>query len=172
MVQIGNIHIGIAETAKPPSLNIGEAYLLWDFLSYRYNCVNQTQYYYTLAHDADFKQVIKIGLNATLEKQVAKLEDELNKLKIPLPSRPEKYVNVENISGEFKDQFVFTQIFTGIEHCLNKTISATTSFVSNDDLREMFIGFTKEGLTTFNNLCKYGKIKGWMNPAPIYKNQP
>lgn len=57
MVQIGNFHLGAADTAKSPVLSAGEAYLLWDNLKARYDIIMATQMYLNHVHDLDFKAI-------------------------------------------------------------------------------------------------------------------
>jgi len=89
MVQLGNIHFGKSETAKPPVVDSGEAFLMWDFLISRYDNIQLTQLFQNFAHDVDLKMVLKAGLTR-LEKQSNKVEDEMNIVQIPLPNRPPK----------------------------------------------------------------------------------
>lgn len=166
MVQIGNFHIGRAETAKEPVLSTGEAFLLWDHLVTRYDIIQMTQIYQNFVHDPDFRYIIGKGLASTLEKQVDKLEKEMNKFKMALPDRPPKSVNITANSEILEDEFIFKQIFMGIQNFLEDHVRTVRSIVTNDPLRDMFIEFLKEELDIFNNLCKYGKIKGWLQVPP------
>ena len=113
MVQIDNFHIGKAETAVKPEIGILEAGLLWDFLVARYNCVEKTQLYISQTHDKEFKKILSYGLKYSLEDQVNKVEDQMNKYKIPLPERPPKSVNTENSTVIYKDRYIFQEVFNG-----------------------------------------------------------
>jgi hypothetical protein len=167
MVQIGNFHIGYAETAQAPVLSAGEAHVLWDLLIARYNIIMTTQLYDNYAHDAEFKLILTTGLQDILERQVNKLENELNKYKLPTPQRPPKSVRFDAESGTVRDEFIFRQIFTGVQNFLDAHIRAIRITVFNDNLREMYMEFTKEEIAVFNNMCKYGKMKGWLQSPPM-----
>jgi hypothetical protein len=168
MVQIGNYHLGKAETAEKPSLDSGEAFLLWDMLVSRYDIIELTQIYHNLGHDPDFKTLLRRGLNKTLEKEVNIMEKELNRYHIPLPNRPPKSVKIPASTGILDDKFMFKQIFTGIQSFLDNHVRTIRSVTTNDPLRDMFINFAKEELDIFDGLCKYGKLKGWLEIPPKY----
>ena len=167
MVQLGNFHFGRAETAKPPALDSGEEFLLWDQLISRYDIIEQTQIYQNFAHDPDFKYLLKKGLEETLERQVDELEKEMNTFQLPLPNRPPKSVRVTANSGIMDDQMMFRQVFTGIQNFLESHIRTIRAITTNDPLRHTFIIFAKEELDLFENLCKFGKLKGWLLVPPI-----
>ncbi|MBO8129640.1 MAG: DUF3231 family protein [Peptococcaceae bacterium] len=169
MVQIGNYHIGKAENAEKPVLDSGEAFLLWDELVSRYDIIELTQIYLNFAHDPDFKQLLRRGLFNTLEKQVNILEKEANRYQILLPNRPPKSVNIPADTTLLEDRFMFRQIFLGIQYMIDTHIRTIRSFTTNDPLRKMFIQFAKDELDIFNNLCKFGKLKGWLQAPPVYQ---
>ncbi|MGQ9823572.1 MAG: DUF3231 family protein [Desulfotomaculales bacterium] len=167
MVQIGNFHLGKAETAKAPLLDTAEAFLLWDHLLSRYDAIEKTQIYQNFAHDPDLKLLLAKGLSATLEKQVNSLEAEMNTFGLPMPSRPPKSVRIETNSGVFEDRFIFKEVFTGIQNFLDNHIRTIRSFVTNDQLRKTFIDFAKEELELYDKFVKYGKLKGWLQTPPL-----
>lgn len=166
MVQIGNIHIGKAETALPPSVDSGEAFLMWDYLVSRYDNIQITQLFQNFAHDPDLKMLLKAGLTR-LENQVNQVEQEMDKVKIPLPSRPPKTVSTDAGSGVWSDEFLFKIVFTEMQSFLDQHTRTIRSMVTNDSLRMLFIKFINEELDFFNDICKYGKLKGWFSNPPM-----
>lgn len=169
MVQIGNIHIGSADTATPPRIDIGEAFILSQQLYYRYVCLEQTIQYYNYAHDLDFKQVIKMGLSY-LEKEVATIEKQMDKYNVHQPSRSPKSVRVSSTNSSLiNDQLIFEQIRNGCSAAVEKNLRNALMILNNDSLREMFINFVHNELDVMYNCCKYGKFKGWLPVYPVYK---
>ncbi|KUO62752.1 MAG: hypothetical protein APF84_03660 [Gracilibacter sp. BRH_c7a] len=169
MVQIGNIHIGTADTATQSKIDIGEAFILSQHLYFRYFCTEQTIQYYNAAHDSDFKQVIKIGLTY-LEKEVKAIEKQMEKYKVPQPSRSPKSVKVSPpVSTLINDHYIFEQIRCGCTAAAEKNLRNAIMILNNDSLREMFIDFLKDEIDMINNLLKYGKLKGWLPTYPVYK---
>lgn len=166
-VQLGNFHFGRAETAKQPVLDSGEAFLLWDQLVSRYDIIQISQIFQNFAHDHDFKYFIKTGVQGALEKQVNLLEKEMNTYQVPLPERPPKSVNIPANSGIMADDMMFKQMFTGVQSFLDNHIRTIRSITTNDPLRHMFVNFAKEELDIFEDLCRYGKMKGWLQTPPI-----
>lgn len=169
MVQIGNLHIGKADNINPPSISIQEAAYLWDFISSRYKCIEETNFYLSIAKDPDFKKLLSTGIALPLIKQADMTEKEMEKYKIPLPPRPPKSAkNLENTGIELQDQFLFKQVFEGCQAHIDYIACISRSMVTSDPLRDMFIDFLKQDLLFFDQLCKYGKIKGWLLIPPMY----
>lgn len=169
MVQIGNFHLGRAETAKKPKLDSGEAFLLWDMLLTRYDIIEQSQIWQNFAHDPEFKLLLKKGIEESLENQINLLETEMNTFELPLPSRPPKSVRVFAGTGVLEDRFLFRQIFIGIQHMLEYQMRAVQAMITNDNLRKMVGEFLKEEIDTYDNLVKYGKVKGWVVAPPMFQ---
>lgn len=168
MVQIGNIHFGSADTAVKPTVNIVEAFFLWDFLVARYKCIEETQIYQNYAHDTDFKAMVKFGIDF-LEKQINELEKQMNIYKLPLPDRPPKSINQGDNSVVLSDRFMFSQIFEGCQTYIDYLARATRSMTSNDPLRQMMTKFLTDELFLFDKLVRLAKVKGWLNVPPIYQ---
>ncbi len=169
MVQIGDFHIGKAATSSPPALSITEASLLWDFTAARYKCIEETQIYHNFAHDKDLQALMKHGLEKTLETQVNNLEQQLNKFSIPLPERPPKsFKNQEKNSIYLSDKFLFKQVFQGCQNHIDYLARISRCMITNDSLRSMFLAFLQDEASLFDKLCKFGKLKGWIAPSPLY----
>ncbi|KUO53141.1 MAG: hypothetical protein APF76_03620 [Desulfitibacter sp. BRH_c19] len=171
MIQVGNFHIGTTNSVTPPKIDIGEAFILSQHLYYRYSCLEQTHKYYNWANDADFVTLIKAGLNY-LEKEISLVEEQLDKYKVPQPSRSPKSVKISkdvNNSSLISDQFLFEQMRNGCIAAVEKNLRNAVMILNNDSLRVMFIDFVKEEMEILLNLFKYGKLKGWLPVYPIYK---
>ena len=169
MVQIGNVHIGKAEKANSPSLTIIEAGILWDLLSARYKCIEETNIYHNYAHDKDFKEmIVRLGMTM-LNRHIAEMEKQCEIFNVPMVKRPPKSVVQQSDNMNFTDEFMFRQIFEGCQHFLSVLSYCISNMVHNDALRGMFGTHFNEELAIFNNLCKYGKMKGWLEIAPMYK---
>lgn len=165
-MQIGSLNI---KGGKNQELGVVEAGILWDFLMMRYDNIELTQQMQNFIHDPEFKYIVGNGLKGTLEKQVARVEKEMNNLKIQLPTRPPKSVSTDIGSELFDDRFIFRQLYTNVQSIFNIHSRAIFAMIINDRLREMFISFLKEELDTYNSMVKYGKTKGWINPSPMHK---
>ncbi len=171
MIQVGNLHIGKANTATPPQLDIGEAFILSQHLYYRYNCLEQTHQHYKLANDTDFKMVIEVGMNY-LKKELSSVGKQMDKYKVPQPSRSPKGVKItsdQNNSSLINDQYLYEQIRNGSVAAVEKNLRNAMMILNNDSLRIMFISFVKEEMEIISDLFEYGKTKGWLPVHPIYK---
>lgn len=168
MVQIGNFHIGKAEAVSEPKLNNGEAFCLWNFLAARYECMEKTQIYLSLIHDPDFKLFAGRELNNILRTQVEEAEKLLEKYVLPLPARPPKSAAPDGTNAVITDRLIFRDIFTGCENFLYHLVHTICTFITNDSLRKAFIQFLTKELEVYDDLCKYGKVKGWLQPPPLH----
>lgn len=160
-------HIGMAQSARPPSLTCGEAFLLWDNLVARYDIIHVTQLYLNSVHDQEFKLLMEKGLMSILEKQVNILEQEMDKYHLPLPDRSPKSVRFTLEGNIIDDQYIFHKLFTGIQSFIDNLIRTVKTMVYNDDLRRIFIEFLKDELSAYDKICKYGKFKGWLRNPPL-----
>ncbi len=171
MVQIGNMHIGKANSTTQPSIDIGEAFILSQQLYYRYVCIEQTQQYYKIANDSEFKIIIKRGLDS-LEKEVTIIEKQMDKYKVPQPTRSpksEEAAVATDGSSIINDQQIFEQIRNGCGAAIEKNLRNAFMIFNNDSLRVMFVNLVKEEMDLLSNLYKYGKLKGWVPIYPTYK---
>lgn len=150
-------------------LDAGEAFHLFQHLTYRYDAIGKTQLYQNFAHDMDLKMTLVVGLQGTLEKQVKMLEQELSKFGIALPSQPPKSVHTTEGKDLFEDRKMFLDIFIFMQFILDLHTLALKQSLTNDRLREIFIKLMKDEISSYNNWIKYGKIKGWLRPTPMYK---
>lgn len=162
MVQIGNYHIGKAETATEPIIDVLEASLLWDMLLSRYLCIEETQIYQNYAHDPEFKEFIAaVGIKV--------LEKQMNLFNIPMPKRPPKSYNQPSCDQVLTDEFIYKKILRGCQQFVDTHSRSIRSSVTNDSLRTMFNNFLNEELMLFDKLLKYGKHKGWLEQPPVYR---
>ncbi len=170
MVQVGNVHIGKADSARQPVIDIGEAYILSQHLYYRHYCLEQTETHYQLAKDAEFKALIKRGLDY-INKETAEIEKHMEKHKVPQPSRSPKSVKISfktDGSTTFNDQYIYEQIRHGCKGAIEKNLHNAFMIFNSDLLRTMFVNFVKEEMDLLTNLLKYGKAKGWVPIYPAY----
>ncbi len=154
---------------QPEKLDSGEAYHLWDHLSSRYDSVEITQIYQSYTHDKDFSVILLSGLKSLLEKQINVLEKEMDHFGLPLPQRPPKSAKTVQNAEVLEDELMFRQIFTGMQYMMNLHAVALKQCTTNDRLRDVYNKFLWEELDALNKYIKYGKMKGWLRPAPMYK---
>ena len=169
-MQIGNFHVGQANTANKPKLAAGELYLLWDNLTIRYDIIELLQIYQNFAHDPDFKNLLAGDIN-TWEKQIDLIEQHMNKYKLPMPERPPKSTSFKAETSVVKDEYLFRRLFTLAQDVLDLCIRSLRAFAINDELREMFEDFFRKKLHMFDELCRYGKVKGWFQIPPFMNQQ-
>ncbi len=156
-----------AETTE--KLDAGEAFHLWDHLTFRYDNIEQTQFWYEYAYDADFKFLLKAGLQETLQKQANMLEKEILKFGMPLPKPPSGAVESTNNTNLLKDSNMFRLLFTGIVGAAWLHALALKQCITNDRIRGIFKDLLVEEIKMLDKLILFGKLKGWLAVVPQYK---
>lgn len=96
------------------------------------------------------------------------MEKMMNKFKLPLPDRPPKSVNVNENTGFRTDEFIFRSYFTSVQHFLDLCVRTIRASVTDDNLRTLYIKYLHKKLNIFDELCKYGKVKGWLEIPPFF----
>ena len=149
-------------------IDIGEAFHLWDHLTFRYDNIQQTQFWYEYAHDGDFKSLLKKGLQKGLKEQAQKLEKELIYFGIPVPKQPTEIVQTAQDTGLMNDDYMFRILFIGIVGALWIHSLALKQCTTNDRIRGLFKELLVKEIDTLDKLIRYGKSKGWLNVVPQY----
>lgn len=151
-------------------IDSGEAYHLWDHLASRYDNLEMTMVFSDYAHDPDFKALLFLG-KRSLQKQVKVLEDEMDHFGLPLPQRPPEEVNTGENPTALNDEMMFRSTFTGMQYMMDLHSIAIKQSTTNDRLRAIYLDFIDQELAVLDSWIKYGKIKGWLRPAPMLKQK-
>ena len=149
-------------------LDTGEAYHLWDHLTSRYDHMEISQIYQNYAHDKDFALLLSIGIKQTLEQQINLLEKEMDHFGLPLPERPPKSIKRNKDAELLEDALMYRQILTGLQFTFELHANAFKENITNDRLRKIFQDFLHKEVGIYNNYLKFGKLKGWLRPTPLY----
>ncbi len=158
------------KTAKPVSnepLAVSEAYHLLDHINLRYQKLELTKLFLSFVHDREFRLILQQG-GKTLEKQANTLEGEALQYEVPLPKLPASSISASVDPEMIEDRFIYLMIFDGIQNALDLHIRAMIETIRNDQLRRLFYDLLKTELGIHENFLKYGKMKGWTKPMPIY----
>ncbi|GAB6100127.1 hypothetical protein JCM16358_20060 [Halanaerocella petrolearia] len=88
---------------------------------------------------------------------------------VALPKKPpansKTGLNIEIIT----DEYVFRQIFTGIQQFLTVHMQAFIQ-ISSPKLREQFKNFLLDEIKVYDKFFEYGKFKEWVIGPPSYRN--
>lgn len=144
-----------------------EAANLWEHLTMRQDNLTTTELIHSLAHDADFRATLSLGA-AQLRRSIARLEREIVHFGLPLPKKPAKITLTPADTEPFKDDHMYRTIFNGIQGVAILHAQALKESVFNDRVRAVFMGLLDSEIDFVNNYIKFGKLKGWLNPMPIY----
>jgi len=161
-----------AETGE--RLDTGEAFHLWEHLTFRYDNIHQTDIYYTFAHDRDFKLILKTGLQAVLQKQAQTLEKQMVRFGIPLPKRSTRVFSIPQspqFTQALNDDHMYRLILTGMTGAASVHGQALKQCSTNDRVRNIFKELLYSEINFLDRFIKFGKVKGWLHPAPKYRLQ-
>lgn len=156
--------------AAKERLDAGEAFHLWDHLTYRYDNLNQTLIWQEYVHDGDFKVLLKKG-QGSLQKQATILEKELSRFGIPLPKQPARSIPKSPGQELLEDQYIFRELLLGIQGATSLHAQAFKRCTTNDRVRGIFKKLLLEELDMINDLILFGKVKGWLHPVPNFALQ-
>jgi len=149
------------------TIHSGEAFEAWQHLVMRYDILELTDIFQSLANDPEFKVILTYGIRI-LNGEIEQIEGQLIKLGIPLPPRPPKSVNPTVDSEILRDQLMFRTVIMGIQNFLNEHLR-TILMMQNTTLRNMFVKMMESETQMYAKLFAYGKLKGWLHVPPEYK---
>lgn len=142
--------------------------MLWSHLVTRYQNLELSTLMQNFVEDPEFKMILVRGINQTLEPEINDLEAKLNMYGIPLPPRPPKSVNTPAKTETMRDQWIFQQVFSGMQFFLDIHVSDLRVML-NSSLRRMLMKFLERELERYDDLVIYGVAKGWIGQPPAYR---
>jgi len=146
-----------------------EAANLWDHVTFRYDNIRKTNRYLTITHDVDFRFIIRKGLDE-LNRQVVILEKECQKYGISLPKRPAEVVIAPLESDYMCDDQIYRDILQGLQAAAMMHAEASKQCTHHDRIRGIFTNMLLNEIDYYNLFIKYGKQKGWLHAAPMYRS--
>jgi hypothetical protein len=133
-------------------IDSGEAFHLWEHLTFRYDNIHQTDIYCNFVHDLDFKAMLKTGLQAILKKQSAILEKELLHFGIPLPHRPTNVYTTPSNTQMLDDDHMYRILLTGLTGVASAHGQALKQSTTNDRIRGLFKKLLYSEIDLIDNL--------------------
>ncbi|MEW6184055.1 MAG: DUF3231 family protein [Bacillota bacterium] len=147
----------------------GEVHALWNFLTLRYIYLEMTEIFKNYITDSEFKILVQYTVSNVLGKQIKETTKIMKDYGIILPPKPPFGINTAVNAEAMRDEMMYRIILVGVQYFI-ETHAETLRMMSSDSLRNMFMGFMTDELKIFDNLVKYGKVKGWYWGAPSYKH--
>lgn len=148
-------------------VHAGEAFFAWEHLVARYEAQELLDIFQNFASDTEFKALISAIL-VSLKGDITQIEEELNRLGIPLPSRPPKSINTPANTEVLRDEFMFRIILRQFQSFINEHAS-TTIVLRNPRLKDLFFKMNQKEINNHSKLAVYGEFKGWSAVPPSYK---
>ena len=148
-------------------LGVAEAADLWDHLALRYDNIRTTEYFLNMTHDQDFQAALRVGLNK-LNEQRETLEKELAYYGIPLPKKPPKTTITLVDPESMDDDYMFRILVNALQGAAFMHVKSFKECVICDRTRNTLKKLLLDEIEMIDDLIKYGKAKGWLNPVPKY----
>lgn len=104
-----------------------------------------------------------------LQQQIEQIEDEMNRLGIPMPTRPPKTINTPANTEILRDELMYRTIYMGVQNFLNEH-QRTLPMMKNKRLRSLFQKMQHAEIQIYTKLVAYGTLKGWLQIPPEYKD--
>jgi len=155
---------GLEVYLKSTTIEVGN---LWDHLAFRYDNIYTTEVMRSHAHDADFILTLEMGLKL-LEGQVEMLEKELQYFGIALPVRPGKATMTPGSTEIISDDHMYRTLLSGLQGAAILHIQPLKQCTFNDRIRGLFKKLLLDEIDLIDRYYKFGKLKGWLHPAPLY----
>lgn len=153
---------------NPEVIDTGEAFHIWDQLTFRYDSIEQTQMFMDYTTDGDFKLILQVGLMDGLRATTEALEKEAFDFGLPLPKTPSKNTGrIENVQI-LKDDSIYRNVLIGMQGALAMHMQAFKQATTNDRIRELFRRFLFDEIGKVDKFIMYGKSKGWLFPPPQF----
>lgn len=151
-----------------PTLDIAEAFGLWQLLYTRYVNLHQLNVLRNFIHDRDLAILVNVVID-NFRSQAKVLEKEGADFQVKMPQRHPKDEKLSMDVELISDEFIYNLAFTRIRDDLFVLSRTVRSAATNDRFRGVLRDFLTTQVNSFNEAVKYGKVKEWQNPAPTYK---
>ena len=153
---------------RDESLDIQEAFNIYNLLRARYVSTQTIQLFKNFAHDVTW-DIILDKYQLHFEKQIDNLEKLGEKYRIIMPNRPPVDVKFATRVNDIRDDYIYKKIYHDLIAQVSSLSNAVRSTTTNDNLRGII---TQDFITHFEDLdilYKFGKLKGWEETYPTYK---
>ena len=162
--------ISIINKAKnrEDSLDVQEAFNIYNLLKTRYVSIQTVQLFKNFVHDVGW-EIILDKFQKDFEKQIIILEELGQKFRIILPDRPPRDIKFVTHINDITDDYIYKTIYHDLVAQLMFLIQSVRSTGTNDNLRNIIVKDLIIHLEDFDVLYKFGKLNGWEETYPNYK---
>jgi len=157
---------------RQKTVDIREAFNLWDLLKSCYTGLELALMLKNYAHDADLIVILDRFINIARER-AKNLENELKKYSVQAPDRNRIRVNLRMPdSGSVTDEFIANLFFLVSQEDTEHMLRAFRTSVTNDAVRDLFKRFALQKAECVDILVHYLRLKGWLEIPPLYRSTP
>ena len=151
------------------SLDVQEAFNIYSLLRARYVSTQTVQLFKNFVHDVGW-EIILDKFEKDFQKQAVILEKLGEKFRINMPTRPPLDIKFATRINDITDDYIYKTIYHDLVAQLTSLIQAVRSTATNDNLRNIIMQELLVHFEDFNILYKFGKLNGWEETYPNYKN--
>lgn len=158
--------IGKDPAQEQKVIHSGETYEMFQQLIVQYDMQELATIFQNFTNDKDFKVLLAWGLGV-LNKEITKLESEMNRLGLPLPKRPPRSINTPANTEIFRDEAMFRTLNRFVQISLYQ-LQRTGIIMMDPTLRDLFVKMQTSQTELYTRFIAYGKLKGWIPVPPRY----
>lgn len=159
--------LGKPAREKQKTVNVIEVFYIWDIMIAKLDIMLTVRIMENFITEPDLK-IISDKVAQGLKNGIDDMEELMLNYSIPFPARPPAGVVTAADIEYFTDQFIYQNLFEGVQAFFPVLSSAFMNSTSPDVRKEM-----REHLTLTMDLQEllvdYGKVKGYINEAPAYR---
>ncbi|ATW23531.1 DUF3231 family protein [Candidatus Formimonas warabiya] len=149
-------------------IDIQEAFNIYNLLKARYVSTQTVQIFKNFIHDQDWTNILDKFMKHFI-KQIGILEELGNKFRIIMPAKPPLDVRFATNINDITDDYIYKKIYHDHVAQLMSLIHAVRTTSTNDRLRNIIVKDLTSHFADFDDLYKFGKVKSWEEPYPVYK---
>jgi len=153
---------------RDESLDIQEAFNVYNLLKTRYVSIQTVQLFKNFVHDVGW-EIILDKFQKDFEKQIVILDELGRKFRIVLPNRPPVGIKFATRINDITDDYIYKTIYHDLVAQLLFLIQSVRSTGTNDNLRNIIVKDLIIHLEDFDTLYRFGKLNGWEETYPNYK---
>lgn len=159
--------IGRPSREKQELINVSEVFYIWDIVVNKYDILESIQIEANYINDKDLFIICNKMIDV-LNSGIKELEALLRDYDIPFPERPPLQSKVMANNEDIKDRFVYVSMYEGLQSFFPILGSGFMNSTS-PKIRKIMQDHLILTMGLHNLLVEYGKIKGYLPQAPMYR---
>ncbi|MCW3491640.1 hypothetical protein [Dethiobacter alkaliphilus] len=148
-------------------INVSEVFYVWDIMVMKFDILTTVMLMENFIKDKDLK-FIAAQLSKGLITGIEDMEQVMKDHSIPFPPRPPVSSNTTAVLEDITDQFIYGGFYESIQSFFpvlsGGFMNSTSPKVRNAIKSHLLLTIELQEL-----IVEYGKLKGFLNPPPVYR---